>query len=44
MFQGSLMGVSMKDQGCFMHVSWFGSFKGVLRSVLGCFNGISKKF
>ena len=36
-FNGNLKGVSMKYQGCFMHVSWFGSFKGVLRSFFRVF-------
>ena len=55
MFQGSLMGVSMKYHGCFMQVSWIGSFKvvsrkfqksfkGVLREFCGSFKGVSKKF
>ena len=39
MFQGSLMGVSMKCQGCFMHVSWIESFKGVLRKFYESFKG-----
>ena len=50
-FQGSLMGVSMKYQGCFMEVSWIGSFKGVSRkfhesfkSVLREIKEVSKKF
>ena len=30
-FQGSLVGVSMKYQGCFMQLSWIRSFKGVSR-------------
>ena len=30
-FQGSLMGVSIKYQLCFMKVSWIGSFMGVSR-------------
>ena len=50
MFQGSLMGVSMKYQGCFMKVSLVGSFKvvsrkfqeckGVLREFQGCFKEV----
>ena len=50
MFQGSLMGVSMKYQGCFMQVSWLGSFKvvskkfqefkGVLREFPRCFKEV----
>ena len=44
MFQGSLMGVSMKYQGCFMHVSWIGSFKVVSRKFQGCFEGVSRVF
>ena len=54
-FQGSLMGVLMKYQECFMQVSWIGSFKGVsrkfyesfkgvLRELRGSFKGVSKKF
>ena len=50
MFQGSLMGVSMRYQGCFIQVSWIGSFKkvsrkfqafkGVLREFQGCFKEV----
>ena len=51
----SLMGVSKKYQGCFMQVSWIGSFKvvsrkfqesfkGVVREFSGSFKGVSKKF
>ena len=50
MFQGSLMGVSMKYQGSFIQVSWIGSFKvfsrkfqefkGVLREFQGCFKEV----
>ena len=31
MFQGSCKGVLRKNEGCFMQVSWIGSFKGVSR-------------
>ena len=55
MFQGSPMGVSMKYQGCFMQVSWIGSFKGVsgkfqesfkdvLREFQGCFKEVLRCF
>jgi len=47
-FQGSLMGVSMKYQGCFMQVSWIGSFKVVSKKVSrvlqGCFKRVSRVF
>ena len=33
------MGVSMKYQGCFMQVSWIGSFKVVSRKFQGWFEG-----
>ena len=39
--QGSLMGVSMKYQGCFMQVSWIGSFKVVSRKFQESFKGVS---
>ena len=49
-FQGSLKGVSIKYQGCFIQVSWIGSFKvvsrnfqefkGVLREFQGCFKEV----
>ena len=42
MFQGRLMGVSMKYQGCFMQVSWIGSFKGVSRKFQKLFKGVEK--
>ena len=38
------MGVSMKYQGCFMQVSWIGSFKGVLRKFYESFNGVLRNF
>ena len=44
MFQGSLMDVSMKYQGCFMKVSCIGSFKGVSKKFQGRFRDISKVF
>ena len=44
MFQVSLMGVSMKYQGCFMQFSWIGSFKVVSRVLQGCFKGVSRVF
>ena len=37
MFQGRLMGVSMKYQRCFMQDSWKGSFKDVSRKFQECF-------
>ena len=47
MFHGNLMGVTIKYQGCFMQVSWIGSFKvvsrkckGVLREFQGCFKEV----
>ena len=44
MFQGSLMGVSMKYQGCLIQVSWIGSFKGVLRKFQEAFKGVLREF
>ena len=44
MFQGSLMGVSIKYQGCFVQVSWIGGFKVVSRKFKGCFKGVSRVF
>ena len=44
MFQGSLIGVSMKYQGCFMQVSWIGSFKGVSRKFQVSFKAVLKEF
>ena len=44
MFQGSLMVVSMKYQGCFMQVSWIECFKKVSRVLQGCFDGVSRVF
>jgi len=42
------MGVSMKYQGCFMQVSWIGSFKVVSKKVSrvlqGCFKRVSRVF
>ena len=54
-FKGSLIGVSMKYQGCSVQVSWIRSFrgvsrkfqessKGVLRKFCGSFKEFSKKF
>ena len=49
MCHGNLMRVSMKYQGCFMQVSWIGSFKVVSRKfqefkdVLREFQGCSEK-
>ena len=42
--QGSLMDVSMKYQGCFMQISWIGSFKGVSRKFQESFNGVLREF
>ena len=44
MFQGSIMGVSMKYQGCFMQVSCIGSFKKVSGVLQGCFEGVLREF
>ena len=44
MFQGSLMGVSMKYQRCFMQVTWIGSFKGVSRKFQEYFKGVRREF
>ena len=44
MFQGSLMGVPMKYQGCVMQVSWMGSFKKVSTVLQGCFEGVLREF
>ena len=38
------MGVSMKYPGCFMQVSWIGSFKGVSRNFKECFEEVSRVF
>ena len=38
------MGVSMKYQGCFMQVSWIGSFKGVSRKFQEAFKGVLREF
>ena len=43
-FQESVKGVSMKYQGCFMQVSWIGSFKGVSRKFQESFNGVLREF
>ena len=43
-FQGSLMGVSMKYQLCFMKVSWIGSFKGVSRKFRETFKSVLRGF
>ena len=40
----SLMGVSMKYQGCFMQVSWIGSFKVVSRKFQESFNDVLREF
>ena len=46
-FQGSLTGVSMNHQGCFMQDSWIGSFK-CFKKVSGvskwCFEGALREF
>ena len=44
MFQRSLIGVSMKYQGCFMQVSWIGSFNGVSRKFQKSFKGVLREF
>ena len=47
MFQGSLIGVSMKYQRCFMQVSWKESFKDGSRTFQECFKefeGVSRGF
>ena len=45
-FQGSLMGVSMKYQGCFMRASRIRSFmsvsRGISRKIEGCFENVSR--
>ena len=38
------MGVSMKYRGCFMQVSWIGSFKGVSRKIQESFKGDLREF
>ena len=43
-FQGSLMGVSMKYEGCFMQVSWIGRFKDVSRNFQESFKGVLREF
>ena len=43
-FHGNLMGVSMKYQGCFMQVSWIGSFKVVSRKFQESFNDVLREF
>ena len=43
MFQGSLMGVSIKYQGSFMQVSWIGSFKVVSREFQE-FKGVLREY
>ena len=40
----SLMGVSMKYQGCFMQVSWIGSFNCVSRKFRESFKGVLREF
>ena len=44
MFQGSIMSNSMKYQGCFMQVSWIGSFNCVSRKLQESFNGVLREF
>ena len=44
MFQGSLMGVSMKYRGCCIQVSWIGSFKVVSRKFQESFKGVLREF
>ena len=44
LFQWSLKDVSLKYQGCFIKVSWIGSFKSVWREFWECFMGVSKMF
>ena len=43
-FQGSLMGVSIKYQGYFMQVSWIRSFKGASRKFQESFKGVLGSF
>ena len=43
-FQRSLKGASMKYEGCFMQVSWIGSYKKVSGVFQGCFDGILREF
>ena len=38
------MGVSMKYQGCFMQVSWIGSFKGISKKFQESFEEVPKVF
>ena len=38
------MGVSMKYQGCFMQVSWIGSFKVVSKKFQESFNDVLREF
>ena len=40
----SLKGVSMKYQGCFIQVSWIGSFKVVSRKFQESFKGVLREF
>ena len=44
MCHGNLMRVSMKYQGCFMQVSWIGSFKVVSRKFQESFNDVLREF
>ena len=44
MFQGSLMGVSIKYQGCFIQVSRKGSFKGISRKFQESLKGVVREF
>ena len=43
-FQGSLMGVSMKYELCFMQVSGIASFKGVSKKFQKSFMGALREF
>ena len=40
----SLIGVTMKYQGCFMQVLWLGSFKVVSRKFQESFKGVLREF
>ena len=44
MFQGSLKGVSMMYEGCFLQVSWIGSYMGVSRKLQESFKGVLREF
>ena len=43
-FQGSLNDVSIKYQGCFIHVSRKGSFKGISRKFQESLKGVVREF